>query len=240
MVKISGDVGTSCIHFVGRPITNEHRGPNWLAMAIAAKPCFSLCESARRPATALHSSASLRRREPDLMGDQFTFQGFAESVAGQRAIAADHTVARNNETNGIGGIRPTDRARGIGIANFNGELSVATGLAEGDALERSPDTLLERRAARGEFHCEGLAFLGKIFGDFSSGVSGAHRILLDLICREAFAEFGQAAESCGDDGAAGIQGDGEVADGGREGVVKLSHGGVGRLNCHRWAVARLR
>ena len=184
--------------------------------------------------------ASLGPRESGLVSEQFTFQGFAESVTGERAIAADHTVARNNETNGIGGIRPTDRARGIGIANFNGELSVATGLAEVDALERSPDTLLERRAARSEVHRKGLAFLGEIFGDFSSCVSGAYGILLDLICREAFAEFGQAAEGRGDDGAAGVHGDGEVADGSREGVVKLSHGSVGRLNGHRWAVARLR
>lgn len=190
-------------------------------------PCSCLCELARWRAIALHSMASLRWREPGLMGDQFTFQGFAESVAGQRAIAADHTVARNNETNGIGGIRPADRARGIGIANFDGELSVAPGLAEGDALECCPDTVLERRAARGEFHGESLAFLGKIFADFSSGVGGAHGILLDLICREAFAEFRKAAEGSGDERAAGVQGDGEVADGGREGVVKLSHGCVG-------------
>ncbi len=55
--KISADVGTSCIHFVGRAFTNEHRGPNWLAMAIAAMPCFPFANrhvGQRRPSIPVH------------------------------------------------------------------------------------------------------------------------------------------------------------------------------------------
>ena len=69
--------------------------------------------------------------------------------------------------------------------------------------------------------------MGEVFDDLAPYFGGAWWIEDDVVGVETFAEFRQSAEGGGDHGAARVEGDGEVADGSRKGVVELSHGGVG-------------
>ena len=66
-----------------------------------------------------------------------------QAIAAELAVAADNAVAGHDERHGVGGASMTDRALGVGLANGQGNLAIAAGLAERDAPKLFPHASLE-------------------------------------------------------------------------------------------------
>src|SRR5690349_16466554 len=81
-----------------------------------------------------------------LGGEQLALAVEAARIAAERAIAADHAVARDQHRDMIVAIRGPDRTHGFGLADCGGDLGVAARLAEWDFPQLAPDLLLEGRA----------------------------------------------------------------------------------------------
>src|SRR5664279_2354953 len=71
----------------------------------------------------------------------------------QRTIRADDPMAGHKKADGVRSIGTAHCPRSPRLAELPGEFAVRTRFAQGNPLQRSPDFLLKRRAARSE--CNG-------------------------------------------------------------------------------------
>ena len=94
--------------------------------------------------------------------EEFLFHGQATAITAQAAAGSNHTVARNDNGNGIVMIGLPNGARCAGPADLPRDVSIRTGLAIGNAQQLLPHTLLKRSAFWRESEVEYLAFADKI------------------------------------------------------------------------------
>ena len=94
------------------------------------------------------------------------FDGFAEGEAGEGTVGADHAVAGDDQTDGIGGVGAADGARGARVAEGCGESAVAAGFTVGNRDECGPDAVLKISAFGGERHREIAELSGEIRVNF--------------------------------------------------------------------------
>ena len=94
--------------------------------------------------------------------EQRLFDRQPAAVAGERSVAADDAVTRNDDRDRIGSVGETDGAHRFGIADAPRELSVAGGLAVRDIAQRAPHLLLKRRALRRERNIKRAELAGEV------------------------------------------------------------------------------
>ena len=78
----------------------------------------------------------------------FGFEAAGEASEG--AGGTNDAVAGHDDGNRIAAVGGADGADGGGMVDLLGDLTIGTGLAEGDGAESIPDFVLERRAVRVE------------------------------------------------------------------------------------------
>src|SRR5262249_13507120 len=86
-------------------------------------------------------------RESALMTEEPTLALDSARIAGEPGIAADEAMAGNDDRHGIQRVGMSHRGRRGGTREAGGEPSIARGLARRYLPQRSPDRLLEKRAA---------------------------------------------------------------------------------------------
>src|SRR5499427_11078306 len=86
-------------------------------------------------------------RESALVTEEPALALDSARIAREPGIAADEAMAGNDDGHGIERVGMSHRSRRGGTAEAGGEPPIARGLARRDLPQRSPDRLLERRAA---------------------------------------------------------------------------------------------
>ena len=103
-------------------------------------------------ARAARAAPATRSRAPSRAGaleiEQEALGVEPAAVAGERAVRADHAVARDHDRDRIRAVRGAGRADRRRAPDPRGELGVRDRRAVADALQLLPDALLERRPGR--------------------------------------------------------------------------------------------
>src|SRR3954470_24373243 len=86
----------------------------------------------------------------------------AARVAGERAVRADHPVARHYHRHGVAPVRAADRAGRARTADPARDLGIRGGLAVRDRPHLVPHAALERRALELDGELELGAFAGEV------------------------------------------------------------------------------
>ncbi len=127
----------------GRQRRGVHRDP---ALRLDATATASRAANPR----AWHIFASVQ----PLMRQQPLLALQPAAISRERAVGADHPVTGHQDGNGIPPIREPHGARGAGLADPPGQLSVAPSLAVRNFRELPPDTLLKFRALQAQRQIE--------------------------------------------------------------------------------------
>src|SRR5690348_11815551 len=106
----------------------------------------------------LSGERKLRLRDPVAFGrEKLLLVLDPAAVAAERAVAADHAVARDQHRDMVVAVRGADRAHRLRVADRSGDFRIAAGLAGRDLAELAPHRLLEcgprdvdRQVLRGE------------------------------------------------------------------------------------------
>src|SRR4051795_11999255 len=102
------------------------------------------------------------------MLQQRLLDGQAAGVARQRAVAADHAVARDDDRDLIAPVGPPDRPGAR--AELARELPVGRRLAVGNVPQARPDGLFERRALLSQRELEGGARTAEVLVQLALGL----------------------------------------------------------------------
>ena len=160
------------------PASPKSMRPNETCTGV--KPRFPILMSTNDMPQIAPSSASraghevarrLTRRALEV--EQEALRSKTAAVAGERAVRADHAVARDQDRDGVCAVRRAGGADRRRAPDAPGELRVRDRLAVADALQLVPDALLERRAARRDRQVERPAPAGEVLGELHA--RGAER-----------------------------------------------------------------
>src|SRR5690349_21493231 len=99
---------------------------------------------------------------PRLVLEQPALARQAAAVAGQRAVRADHAMARHDDADRVAAVRQADGARTVRAADALGQLAVALGRAIRNVEQRAPHALLEFGADRVERDREAAQLAGEV------------------------------------------------------------------------------
>src|SRR5436190_18021589 len=124
-------------------------------------PTSTACAAARRDEGATCSRHSKQRVLLELEQGLLAFD--AAGVAGERAVGADHAVARDDDRDGVRAVGEPDRTGGgVGLAETSGDLAVRRGVAVADLGQLVPDRLLPHAAHGGQWQVEVLEVTGEV------------------------------------------------------------------------------
>ena len=85
------------------------------------------------------------------------------AIAGERAVAADDTMARHEYADGVSTVGVGDGTHSMGHPDASGEVGVGNGRAVRDGEQCLPYFLLELGAYKKQREVKGFAFMSEIF-----------------------------------------------------------------------------
>src|ERR1700720_560442 len=89
------------------------------------------------PSCIPHHDSPFLRQLPLVIEEPF-FSPDSAAVSAERAVGADDTMAGNDDTHDVVAVRPANRARHLGVAQFLRHPGIGTRLADGNCLKRLP------------------------------------------------------------------------------------------------------
>src|SRR3954452_8908411 len=112
-------------------------------------------------------SGSHQRRAPGLEVEQRPLGRQPAAVAGERAVGADHAVARHDDRDRVLAVGGADGAERGRVPDLAGDLAVGGGLPVRDLQQRIPDQALERRALGPQRDVELRARAREVLGELA-------------------------------------------------------------------------
>ena len=159
--------------------------------------------------------------------EQPALEFLAKTEAGEGTVGPDHPMTGYEKADGIGRIRPADRARSRRVSNPTGYFTVGSGRPKGDFCQGRPDLLLEWRTSRRQGDGEFAPTARAISQHLPASGTGPRFVRFEATAAELRAERRPSAKGGGSDGAGCVHRHAEWAEWSFKRAEIIGHAGEG-------------